>query len=72
MPKRINLIISLLSINKLVFCCPTCIGLPRSHERPFFERKSFLAALQQTNTQKQPEKNTKTATEKNSSEKTPQ
>jgi hypothetical protein len=29
-------------------CCPTCIGLPRSpHERPFFERKSFLAAVQE-------------------------
>jgi hypothetical protein len=29
-------------------CCPTCIGLPRNlHERPFFERKSFVAALQE-------------------------
>lgn len=27
--------------------CPTCIGLPRPGERPFFERKSFLAAVQQ-------------------------
>lgn len=26
--------------------CPTCIGLPRPNERPFFERKSFLAAVQ--------------------------
>lgn len=29
-----------------LFSCPTCIGLPRPNERPFFERKSFLAAVQ--------------------------
>jgi hypothetical protein len=28
--------------------CPTCIGLPRPNERPFFERKAFLSIAQQT------------------------
>lgn len=29
--------------------CPTCIGLPRPGERPFFERKAFLSIMQQDN-----------------------
>lgn len=28
-----------------VLSCPTCIGLPRPGERPFFERKAFLAIV---------------------------
>jgi len=52
-----------------LFCCPTCIGLPRPHERPFFERKSFLAALQQPVAQKQQEKVPKESSDKQSQEK---
>lgn len=41
-------IIALLTcLTSPLFSCPTCIGLPRPLERPFFERKSFLAALKQ-------------------------
>jgi hypothetical protein len=38
--------------------CPTCIGLPRYHERPFFERKSFLAALEKPKAAQPQEKQT--------------
>jgi hypothetical protein len=56
--------------NSSLYGCPTCIGLPRSpHERPFFERKSFLAAVQQPSAQKQQKSLQKEAPGKQSEEK---
>jgi hypothetical protein len=56
--------------NSSFYGCPTCIGLPRSpHERPFFERKSFLAAIQQPKTQKQQSSPQKEVHDKQSQEK---
>ncbi len=49
-----NLLLLLL-IPTFTAACPTCIGLPRLNERPFFERKSFLAALQQPGKKQQPQ-----------------
>lgn len=65
MKKTIVTLASLTHLAPLI-CCPTCIGLPRPHERPFFERKSFLAALQQPNAQKQQKPTDKQPQEKTS------
>jgi hypothetical protein len=46
-----KIVVAFITLTQLapLTCCPTCIGLPRdNHERPFFERKSFVAALQQS------------------------
>lgn len=50
--------------------CPTCIGLPRLNERPFFERKSFLAALEQPKAQTQQPQDSKKTEPDNAHKKT--